>query len=297
MVTIVIPARNEKFLSQTVDDIFKKATGEIEVIVILDGYWPDPPLNSYDNLIIFHRGTARGMREATNAVVNIAKGKYLMKVDAHCIFGEGFDEILKADCEKDWLVVPTRYGLDVDKWERKEPSVDYLYLTFPYNADDIYGTGFHGRKWTGKTRGKQGFYQFENERKDVLIDDIMTFQGSCWFMHLEKFFEIGCTDPEHYYFFQEAQELGMKIWLSGGRIIRNKKTWYGHLHKGKKHGRGYRLSKNRMLQAEAFSTDFWMNNRWPQQTRELKWLIDKFDPPGWPEGWENKEYELTHHHP
>lgn len=296
--SIIIPSRECKFLAPTVDDLFAKATGDIEVIVMLDSYWPNPPLKSYPNLTIVHTGQVEGMRNNINAAARIAKGDYLMKCDDHCMFGEGFDEILKADCEKDWLAVPSRYSLDADKWERTRGPVDYLYLTFPYHVDNIYGTGLHGKKWRGEKGLTGGFWHKETERKDILIDDIITFQGSCWFMHKDKFFEIECLDSKNYNFHQEASELGFKIWLSGGRVIRNKKTWYAHMHKGNLHGRGFRMSKRQMVETELYSTDFWMHNRWPKQTRDMKWLIDKFWPlEGWPDDWEDKKYEESFVHP
>jgi hypothetical protein len=90
---------------------------------------------------------------------------------------------------------------------------------------------------------------------------------------------------------QEAQELGMKVWLSGGRVIRNKKTWYAHLHKGSKYGRGFRASKKDQRATQVYSTNLWMNNEWPGQTRKLEWLIDKFSPlDAWPEDWQNPKY-------
>lgn len=57
-VSILIPSRNERFLPQTVDDIFAKAAGDIEVVAVLDGYWPDPILKDRPNLILVHRGQA-----------------------------------------------------------------------------------------------------------------------------------------------------------------------------------------------------------------------------------------------
>jgi len=286
--SVIIPARNEQFLSKTVDDLFDKATGDIEVITMLDGCWADPPLNKHKNLIIVHRGTVHGMRANINAAARIASGKYIMKLDGHCMVGEGFDEILKADCEPDWLVVPSRYSLDPEKWERTRGPVDYLMLTFPYVHDDLYGKGLHGRKWKGEKGLNGSFWYRERERKDILIDDIMTFQGSCWFMHRDRFFDIECLDVQMYSIFQEAQELGFKIWLSGGRVVRNKKTWYAHLHKGKKYGTKYNLSKKAKLEAESKTVDYWMNNKWPKQTRDFKWFVEKFWPiDGWPDDWES----------
>ena len=91
-VSVIIPSRNEQFMPQTVEDILAKATGDIEVIVILDGYWPDPILPDHQNLILVHHGKPKGMRASINAGAAVATGDYLMKCDAHCMFGEGFDE-------------------------------------------------------------------------------------------------------------------------------------------------------------------------------------------------------------
>jgi glycosyltransferase involved in cell wall biosynthesis len=297
--SIIIPARNEPFLQNTIDDLFQKATGKIEVIACLDGYWPDPPLSPQKGLVILHFPEVIGMRECINAGARIASGKYLMKCDGHCMFGEGFDEILSSSCERDWAMIPSRYSLDGDKWERgTKGPIDYLTLTYPYNTDDLYGTGFHAKKWRGEGGLTGSFWHLERERSHIPIDEILTFQGSCWFMHKDKFFELELMDSDHYNFHQEAQEIGFKFWLSGGKVMRNKNTWYAHLHKGKKYGRGFRLSKRLMVESEMFSTDLWMNNKWKGQIHDLKWLIDRFWPlEGWPDDWWDKKYAENYHHP
>jgi len=298
-VSVIIPSRNCRFASKTVDDIFEKATGDIEVIIMLDGYWPNPPLNDHENLVVIHTGTPQGMRENTNAAARIANGKYIMKCDDHCMFDKGFDEKLKNDCERNWIAIPSRYSLDAEKWKKTRGPVDYQYLTFPYFCDDTYGTGFHGKKWRGPYGLTGGFWHMENEKKDIKIDDIIIFQGSCWFMHRSHFFNMDCLDAKNYNFHQESLELSFKTWLSGGRVIRNKNTWYAHMHKSKDNGgRGFRMSKREMVESELFSTDFWMNNRWPKQTRKLKWLIEKFWPlEDWPEDWDNPKHAQNWVHP
>jgi len=112
MVSVIIPARNEQFLEKTINDLLAKAEGEIEIIVVLDGYWPNPGLKDDPRVTLLHRGQSRGMRDAINSAVAIAKGEYIMKTDAHCMFGEGFDVKLVADHKPNWLVVPRRYRLD-----------------------------------------------------------------------------------------------------------------------------------------------------------------------------------------
>ena len=39
-ISIVIPSRCEPLLTPTIKDLLVKAKGEIEVIAVLEGYWP-----------------------------------------------------------------------------------------------------------------------------------------------------------------------------------------------------------------------------------------------------------------
>ena len=282
-VSVIIPSRNERFLSQTVADIVSKASGDIEVVVILDGYWPVPFLPNYPNVSYIHFGKARGMRAGINAATEIAKGEYLMKCDAHCMFAEGFDETLQADCEDNWIVIPRRYSLNAEAWQptNKEP-IDAMHYFYPYaHPDDL---GLHGRPWMQRGR----------ERKEILLDEDVTFQGSCWFMRRSHWYRIGPMQEAGYETFMgEPQELGFKTQLGSwhGAIMRNKKTWYAHLHKGKTYGRMYSMSQSERVRGNAFSFDFWWNNRWVERVHDIEWLIDRFPPqPGWPEYWKEIKY-------
>lgn len=276
MLSIIIPARNEKFLGQTVNELLQKATGQIEVIAVLDGYWPDPPLPDDSRLKVIHFGRSRGMRAAINAGVAIATGEFIMKIDGHCMLDHGYDEKLQEDCDQQTVVIPRRKRLDADLWQIQDvgkPDVDYEYLSFPDDPKDFGGAGLNGKIWTERI----------NERKALLIDENMSFQGSCWFMHKSYFHFLELMDEGDYGpFWNEAQEIGLKAWLSGGRVIVNKKTWYAHLHKGKKHGRGYRLEESALIKG-AEHTKKWMTQKnWRKQTLPLSSLIERFWPvPTW----------------
>jgi hypothetical protein len=41
--SVLIPARNEMFLTQTIEDILSKIEADTEIIAVLDGQWADPP--------------------------------------------------------------------------------------------------------------------------------------------------------------------------------------------------------------------------------------------------------------
>jgi glycosyltransferase involved in cell wall biosynthesis len=300
MLSVIIPSRNKSswpFTQKTVNDLFNKATGEIEVICILDGYVLEPPLKERKNLTVIHHETSQGMRQGINLGAGLAKGKYICKCDDHCMFAEGFDTALANDCDDNWLVVPSRYSLNGQEWIRKYGPIDYDYLTYPFNLDEQFGFGFHGKKWHGTYGFTGGYFDREKKLKHILIDDMLTFQGSCWFMPKDLFFKIGCMQIEGYYQHQEAQELGFKVWLSGGRCVVNKKTWYAHLHKGNLYGRGYHLLKHQMIKSAIYSTDLWINNKWPGQTRPLKYLIDKFWPlEMWPEDWDDPKHRFEYNY-
>lgn len=277
-VSVLIPARNEQFLAPTVDSLFKNAAGDIEVIVHLDGYWPDSPLKDWPNLHVIHRPHPVGMRSGINACAAIASGEYLMKCDAHCLFDEGFDEVLQAEYDDNWVVVPRRHSLDAENWciEPKQPK-DYHYLSYPIEGEKR--KGIHGKWW--RARG--------TERANILLDDEMTSQGSCWFMSKRHFWDfLGGLQTDGYGdFIQEFQEIGMKTWLGGGQVKVNKKTWYAHLHKGNRYGRGYFIGRDSWKKGMQYSADLWLNNKWENRVHDFAWLVEKFMPiPGWPDDWE-----------
>lgn len=273
MVSVIIPSRNEIYLQKTIDDVLAKARGEIEVIAILDGYWPNPPLKDDDRVHIIHRGESRGLRNGVTSGVAMAKGEYIFKLDAHCMLDGGFDVKLVADCAPNRVVVPRRKRLLPETWELEidsRPDIDYMYLTYPYAKakNDIFGAkdelyGLHGKNWDALNK--------REDLKGVLIDDLMTSQGSAYFMRKDYFEELELLDEATYGSFRdEFLEVGMKCWLSGGRVVVNKKTWYSHWHKSK--GRGYNLPP------DPSKWELWMQpNAWHKQTLPVKYLVEKFD--------------------
>ena len=168
--SIIIPSCNEQYLQRTIDCINKAAKGDIEIIVYLDIYWPDPPLKKDDRVTIIHSHKKVGMRPGIKAAMRIANGRYIMKCDAHCSFDEGFDVKLKADYQEGDLVVPTRYNIDHETWEKGRGPYDYLFLTYPLEHDEKYGVGFHGKKWRGPHGNSGSFWHLEKERKDIEDD-------------------------------------------------------------------------------------------------------------------------------
>lgn len=290
--SVILPSRDEKFLIPTIHDIFRNARGEVEVVAVLDSdKWPEnwgAFSDLYKDLHTIHHGTPLGMRRAINSGVAsaISRGaKFIAKFDAHCSFSEGFDEVLKAECEKDWIVVPRRGRLDPENWRETEltkPPIDYHYLSFPNDPTDFGGAGLNGKVWAERAI----------ERAKYELDEEMSSQGSGWFMHADYFTQLELMDEQHYGpFWNEFQELGLKCWLSGGRVMVNKKAKYLHLHKGKKYGRGYKLQESALTQGRDYTMKWPWNEAWDKQTLPFSWLIEHFWPvPSWPENWEEILY-------
>lgn len=282
MISVVIPSRNEPLLQQTIDHLLKQAAGEIEIIVVLDGYWPDPQLKEDKRVRLIHRGEARGMRAGINDAVAIARGEYILKSDAHCLYGPSFDRILIESHQPDWVQVPRRKRLDGEKFEVQDvgkPDIDYMYLAYPDDPNDFGGAGLNGKNWDEKNRDV-------NLRSDTfLVDDLMSSQGSCWFMTKDLFHELELMDEENYgTFWNEFQEIGLKAWLSGKQVKVNKRTWYAHLHKGKKWGRGYHLPEAQLVKGRTYTMNWFGGMAWHKQTKPLSWLIERFWPvPTWDE--------------
>jgi len=259
MLSIVIPSFKDPLLQRTVDEILEKAEGEIEIIVVLDGYTPEKPLKENPRVRVLKFEENQGMRAAINFGLSASQGEYVMKTDEHCSFDKGFDIKLLSNIEDNWIVVPRRYRLDTEKWEIMEDPIDYERLLTD-RPDKIGGV-----QW-----GKRAL-----ERKDILLDETMVFQGSCWVMSRKHWNFLGGLQQEGYgKFAQEAIEIALKTWLSGGKVMVNKNTWYAHKHR--KFGRPYRTNSPEIDAGNKYSMNFWLNNRWEQRTHDLEWLMKRF---------------------
>lgn len=274
-VSVIVPSRNERFLLPTLRDLLTHAAGDLEVIAVLEGYWehgfPNDP-----RLKVLHHGRAKGMRPAINAAVQMATGQYLLKSDAHCFWPEGYDGQLKADyLEDSWILTCRRYALEPESWTLDTSSskypIDYHFLSYPYTGEAT--AGLHGAPWRAR----------RDERPHILLDEEMSSQGSMWFMSRAHWDRLGPMEIHRYgNFLHEFQELGLKTWLGGGAVMVTKRTHYAHLFKGQRYGRGYALGKDGHRDGAEFCTRYWMGDEWPQRVRNLRWLVERFNPPGWP---------------
>lgn len=293
--SIIVPARHEEFLSETVDDLVKNRHDETEIIVGLDGEWPMKPIRQYPHVNYIYYPESIGQRAMSNRCVDIARGKYVMKVDAHCSFDEGFDiKMLDAFKEvgDDVCIAPAMRNLHVYDWKCYQCGK----RTYQDKGDICPVCGTRQRKklvWKPRhgtwnysylftPEPKFGYYKAYKDRQVGDIVETMSLQGSCFMCTKYLYNKLNICDEELGSWGSQGIEISCKFWLSGRRVLVNKKTWYAHCFRTKAvFGFPYSLSGRQVHNAKAKVRDLFYNYKWPQQTRSLRWLIEKFNPPDW----------------
>lgn len=275
----LIPARNEKHLQKTIDDVLAHTGETTGVIVVLDGAWPMEPIPDNPRVTLIHHAEPRGQRASINEAARISKADFICKLDAHCSLAPGFDRVMLDAWESGELTeadtaLGRMYNLDVEKWEPKlHKRTDYMMLTL--NAK-------------GELRAE--YYKRQPDTA-LEIDETMACMGPCWMLSRDRFWKTGGCDENHggqAGWGAQSVEVSCKVWLSGGRLMVNKRTWFAHLFRGDT-GFPYPISGREVAAVRAYSKNLWLNDAWPGQVRPLKWLVEKFSPPGWESHvWEDK---------
>jgi glycosyltransferase involved in cell wall biosynthesis len=295
--SVILPARQEQFLQRTIEDIFEHAEGDTEVIAILDGAWADPPISDHPRVTIIHNTEPVGQRAATNQGARLSQAKYIMKADAHCAFDQGFDVKLMEAHEHDWTVVPKMYNLHGFDWECQECKNRYYQADKP---DMCCGKNEFEKivvwkprlarmtySWRFDKTMQFRYWKAHRKRKSTRRGDYMetmSFIGACMFMERERYWELDGCDESHGSWGQFGTEWACKSWLSGGKLLTCKKTWFAHMFrtKNKKFSFPYKISANDQERARQYSRDLWLNDKWPKAKYKLEWLVEKFRPvPDW----------------
>jgi glycosyltransferase involved in cell wall biosynthesis len=297
--SILIPSRNEMFLKNTIEDILKNIEGNTEVIAVLDGAWADPPIPDNERVTLIYNNQSIGQRASTNKAAKLSKAKYLMKCDAHCAFDKGFDIKMMREMQNDWTMAPLMKNLHAFDWVCPEghrryqgPSGPCLECGKPTTRDIL---------WQAKKSPNSVSYCFDStphfqyfgeyaKRPEGQgeITETMSLQGSCWMLTREKYWELNVCDEAFGSWGSQGIEVAVKTWLSGGRVMVNKKTWYAHMFRtqGGDFGFPYPISGSDQEKAKKTARDLFFNNKWDKQIHPLSWLVEKF----WPvKGWTDED--------
>lgn len=244
----IIPAYRDPYVVPTIGSLLANSElgNELEIIVVLDGFWPDFELPNDPRVRYVHLGANRGMRGAINTGVAVARGEFLLRSDQHCMFAKGYDKVLTDVCKPNWIVTATRYFLDPEKWEVMDlPPVNYEKLVIQG------GKKFAGQRWASR----------DKEREKATIDQTLAMQGSMWVMP-KKWWEkviIELQTEGYGQMYGDSHEMTFKTWKEGGELMLCKRTWFAHKHRSFVQGR-HEGTKENPVDREAnwaYSLDIW----------------------------------------
>lgn len=300
--SILIPANNEIFLKNTIEDILAHIEADTEVIATLDGKWAEPAIEQHPRVNIIYVPVAIGQRAATNIACNLAHGKYVMKVDAHCAFDQGFDrKMLEAFKEEgdDVTMVPTMRNLWAFDWKCYHCGWKQYQGAQPKECGQCKKDDRLKMKivWIGKPNPQSNSYCFDSEPhfqyfndytrrqeyKDALakngLTESMSIQGSAFMLTKERYQTLNICDEEFGNWGNQGIEVACKTWLSGGRVLINHNTWYAHMFRTQTGWKFPWESSERQIQKtkkEVWESFF--GGKWDKQTKPVSWLIEKFMP-------------------
>lgn len=311
--SILIPARNEMFISRTVQDILENKRGKTEVIVGLDGEWAEPGIPDHQDVRIVYVSESIGQRAMTNKLARLSSAKYVAKTDAHCSFDKGFDVKLMeaAKGHDDWTLVPVMRNLWAFDWKCMDCGKKYYQGPTPGTSkgvekcEDCGKLNFKRKMvWYGKPSPQSRSYCFDSEphfqyfkeyeKRDEYkqklekdgITETMSLQGSFFMLTRDKYWELSICDEQFGSWGSQGIEVAVKTWLSGGCVVVVHNTWYAHMFRtqGGDFTFPYQQQQSKVNTAKATAKTLFFENKWSIQKKPLSWLVEKFWPvPGWTE--------------
>lgn len=307
--SILIPARNEMFLSKTIENLLENIEADTEIIAVLDGAWTEPPIVQNERVNVIYLPDAIGQRATTNLACRLAQGKYVAKVDAHCSFDKGFDrkmiEFFK-EVGDDVVAVPIMRNLHAFDWKCYNCGWKKYQGPTPAKCEQCGKSDNIKRKmiWHGKERPQSTSYCFDSEPHFQYFEDYkhrpqyikdkaekgytetMSFQGSFFMATKENYWKWEINDEKLGNWGNQGLELACATWLSGGRCLVNHKTWYAHMFRTQGGDFGFpweNKGSDTKKTKDSVKEKFW-NKKHPTQIYPVSWLVEKFWPvPGWKE--------------
>lgn len=316
-ISILIPARNEYYheidlLHETVVNVLANTSDKCEVIVVLDGYdnqWPIQPLPINPRLTVIQHRKSIGQRAATNEAAQIATGEWVCKLDAHCAIDKDFDTKLLEGAQPHWTMVPGQFNLLVFEWcckrckwtkdQSPKPAkcekCGSRYLkqvkiwkprdgeegrrrayTHSWRFDSTLTFQYWGEYAADEDYCKRHKILFRPETQQP-IHDTMCLLGACWAIRRDRYFDLNICDESFGSWGQQGVEVALKTWLSGGELKVNQNTWFAHFFRVG--GIGFPWPDGgRKERAVARSKALFLENKWEKQVHPLSWLIEKFAP-------------------
>jgi glycosyltransferase involved in cell wall biosynthesis len=309
MLSVVIPARNEEWISNTVADLLKNSTAKTEIIVVLDGAWAEPGIVDHPDVKIVYLSKSIGQRAATNLGVKLSKAKWVVKCDAHCSFDMGWDTKMLAAGEghEGWTMVPIMRNLHVFSWKCMKCGKKTYQGPTPGTRNGIskcedcgnvdYTTFKKRVEWYAKPSPQSTSYCFDSEPhfqyfKEFAkrpegqgdITPTMSLQGSFFMCTRERYWALNLGDESFGSWGSQGLQVACSTWLTGGQVMCIRTTWYSHCFRtqGGDFSFPYQQHQSKVEEAKERARQLFFRSKVPNQVHPLSWLIEKFAPvPGW----------------
>jgi len=295
VLSIIIPANNEIFLKDTIEDALKHIELDTEIIAVCDGKWADLPIPQHPRVNVIYVPESVGQRAATNLGVKISKAKYVMKVDAHCSFDQGFDRKMIEEMKDNYLMVPVMRNLWAFDWKCYHCGWKKYQGPTPEKCGQCGKTDKIRRKmmWIGKERPQSKSYCFDAEphfqyfgeylrRPEVKkqieetgLSESMSIQGSAFLCTREMYNDLNLCDETFGSWGNQGIEVAGKVWLSGNYVIINHKTWYAHMFRTQGGDFGFPFENRGSNTTKKKVWDDLLNT---QRKYSVSWLVKKFMP-------------------
>lgn len=203
--SVIISAKNEKHINKTINSLIKNATGDIEILVGLDGYKADIIEN--DIVTVLYHSKHIGRRKVSNQLVKLSTGKYLFEIDSHCAVSSGWDTKLKCVCDDNTIVGCSINSLNEETWEGNDDRW-------------VGGKVIDTIKWK---------WDKINDEEVEKIEEVESFNTCGWMIRRDYFDLLNGHDEELGEWGWENVEWTLKNKKSSGKIIVRTDVVVSHL--------------------------------------------------------------------
>ena len=195
-VVVIIPCCCEKawMIQRTVDSLRENAAGPIEIYVVYDGEYGD----NIEGASVMRLTERVGQRVIVNMVVKQTTGKYILRMDGHCLMSPAWDARMKESCGNHTTVTTM---LDSLTDEMKPKGMDN---GFVYIKPDM------------SVALRRGWTLIQDRKTE---EETMTTIGTAFMMTRDDWEWCEGLNEEYGVYGGIGAELALKFWLRGGRVI------------------------------------------------------------------------------
>jgi len=233
--TVIMFARNEKYVNRTVCNLLETATGKVQIIVVCDGCDYELPNHSQVTKVRYAKPV--GKRFAANEQAKKATSEYLFFCDAHIKMQRGWDTKLKCACSSKSVAVPMIRPLDEETFEFSDTVTGGVTLL---NADL-----------------REVWSDCQDKEQIEVLRPTLAFQGMAWMIRADYYHVLGGFDESLGQWGYEGSEIATKVWLnekSPGIIILRTDLICGHVF--------FTNAHDKLFTAHRVSPDFFKRHQY-----------------------------------